>query len=263
MTGALVIDTVLLLLVARVLWHWRPWKLALAAVAFGGVELTFLAANLSKVAHGGWLPLLIALAGVHRHDHLAAGPGDRRRRTAGSRRARCGSSSTSCTRARLPRVPGDRGLPAPRQGHHPAGPAGQRRAQPGPPRGRAHRVRELGQRARTCRVAERFEVDDLGYDGRRHPAPVRPLRVLRRAEPAGGAAPRRARPASLDAADPSVDEASYFLSRGVDPRTRGEGDGAAGARSLFLRLAHNAADPAAYFGLPVDRTVTMGSPVEI
>ena len=31
------------------------------AVAFGGVEATFLAANLSKVAHGGWLPLLIAL----------------------------------------------------------------------------------------------------------------------------------------------------------------------------------------------------------
>ncbi len=60
-TGALVIDTLLLLLVARVLWHWGPWKLALAAVAFGGVELTFLAANLSKVAHGGWLPLLIAV----------------------------------------------------------------------------------------------------------------------------------------------------------------------------------------------------------
>ena len=49
-TGALVVDTMLLLLVARVLWHWQPWKLALAAVAFGGVELTFLAANLSKVA---------------------------------------------------------------------------------------------------------------------------------------------------------------------------------------------------------------------
>jgi KUP system potassium uptake protein len=32
---------------------------------------------------------------------------------------------------------------------------------------------------------------------------------------------------------------------------------------LFLGLAHNAADPAAYFGLPVDRTVTMGSPVDV
>ncbi|MBV9821676.1 MAG: KUP/HAK/KT family potassium transporter, partial [Actinobacteria bacterium] len=33
-TGALVVDTLLLLLVARVLWHWQPWKLAVAAVAF-------------------------------------------------------------------------------------------------------------------------------------------------------------------------------------------------------------------------------------
>jgi len=60
-TGALVIDTLLLLLVARVLWRWRPWQLVLGALAFGAVELTFLSANLSKVAHGGWLPLVIAI----------------------------------------------------------------------------------------------------------------------------------------------------------------------------------------------------------
>ena len=34
-------------------------------------------------------------------------------------------------------------------------------------------------------------------------------------------------------------------------------------RSLFVALAHNAADPAARFGLPALRTVTMGSDVEI
>jgi len=59
-TGALVVDTVLLLVVARLGWRWARWKIALAAVAFGGVELTFLAANLSKVLHGGYLPLAIA-----------------------------------------------------------------------------------------------------------------------------------------------------------------------------------------------------------
>jgi KUP system potassium uptake protein len=46
-TGALLIDTILMLVVARVLWRWQPWKLVLAAVAFGGLEATFLAANLS------------------------------------------------------------------------------------------------------------------------------------------------------------------------------------------------------------------------
>src|SRR3954466_4817469 len=44
-----------------VLWRWRPWQLELGAVAFGGGELTFLSANLSKIVHGGWLPLLIAI----------------------------------------------------------------------------------------------------------------------------------------------------------------------------------------------------------
>ena len=34
-------------------------------------------------------------------------------------------------------------------------------------------------------------------------------------------------------------------------------------KTLFLVLAHNAADPAAYFALPRDRTVLMGTDVEI
>ncbi|HVE31788.1 MAG TPA: KUP/HAK/KT family potassium transporter, partial [Mycobacteriales bacterium] len=59
-TGALLVDTVLLVVVARRRWHWRPWQLVLAAVTFGGIELSFLGANLTKVLSGGWLPLLIA-----------------------------------------------------------------------------------------------------------------------------------------------------------------------------------------------------------
>ena len=87
-TGALVIDTVLMLVVARVLWHWQPWKLALAAVAFGGVELTFLSANLSKVAARRVAAAAHRDRRVHRHDDVAARPGDRRRPTAGTRRGR-------------------------------------------------------------------------------------------------------------------------------------------------------------------------------
>jgi KUP system potassium uptake protein len=34
-------------------------------------------------------------------------------------------------------------------------------------------------------------------------------------------------------------------------------------KRLFIGLAHNAANPAAYFKLPVDRTVVMGSRVEL
>ena len=60
-TGALVVDTVLLLLVARVAWGWRPWQLAVTGVLVGGMELAFLSGNVSKVAHDGRLPLLIAV----------------------------------------------------------------------------------------------------------------------------------------------------------------------------------------------------------
>jgi KUP system potassium uptake protein len=60
-TGTFLLTTTLFLVVARSRWHWAPWRLVLAGVVFGGTELTFFSANLTKVTHGGWLTLLIAL----------------------------------------------------------------------------------------------------------------------------------------------------------------------------------------------------------
>lgn len=60
-TGTFLLTTSLFLVVARARWHWATWRLVLAAVVFGGTELTFFSANLTKVTHGGWLTLLIAL----------------------------------------------------------------------------------------------------------------------------------------------------------------------------------------------------------
>ncbi|MDT7606315.1 MAG: system potassium uptake protein, partial [Pseudonocardiales bacterium] len=59
-TGTLLLTTSLFLIYAATAWQWARWKLVLAAVVFGGIELTFLAANLTKIVHGGWLPLVIA-----------------------------------------------------------------------------------------------------------------------------------------------------------------------------------------------------------
>ncbi|MGH1523991.1 KUP/HAK/KT family potassium transporter [Leifsonia sp. L25] len=56
--------------------------------------------------------------------------------------------------------------------------------------------------------------------------------------------------------------ASYFISRGAIRITRKDSM-VPWRRSLFVALAHNAANPAARFGLPALRTVTMGSDVEI
>jgi KUP system potassium uptake protein len=62
-SGTFVITTVLFLVVARRRWRWPAWAIWVVGVVFGIVEGTFFVANLSKIHHGGWLPLVIA-AGV-------------------------------------------------------------------------------------------------------------------------------------------------------------------------------------------------------
>ncbi len=59
-TGTFVLNTILFLVVARTLWQKPRWMIATGAAVFGITELTFFAANLTKVAHGGWLPLIVA-----------------------------------------------------------------------------------------------------------------------------------------------------------------------------------------------------------
>jgi KUP system potassium uptake protein len=59
-TGTFILNTILFLAVARLLWQRPIWQIALGVVAFLTVEVTFFAANLTKIVHGGWLPLVIA-----------------------------------------------------------------------------------------------------------------------------------------------------------------------------------------------------------
>jgi KUP system potassium uptake protein len=258
-TGALVIDTLLMLLVARVLWHWRPWQLALAAVAFGGVELTFLAANLSKVAHGGWLPLLIALVVFTVMTTWRRG----REIVARNRRGQEGSlrEFIDDLYARgLPRVPGTAVFPHPGKETTPLALRANVRHNK-----ILHEnviiVSASSANVPHVPVADRFEVDHLGYEGDRiqHLA----VRFGFSEEPnLPQALAQACVTCDLEPGTISVEDASFFLSRGALRRTRAKGM-AQWRKVLFLRLAHNAADPAAYFGLPVDRTVTMGSPVEV
>jgi KUP system potassium uptake protein len=60
-TGTFILNTILFLAVARLLWRRPRWQIALGAAVFLTVEVAFFAANLTKIAHGGWLPLVIAL----------------------------------------------------------------------------------------------------------------------------------------------------------------------------------------------------------
>src|SRR5215468_7664375 len=60
-TGTITITTLLFLYVARSQWHTPLWILLPGGGALLAVDLLFFAANLTKLVHGAWLPLLIAI----------------------------------------------------------------------------------------------------------------------------------------------------------------------------------------------------------
>jgi KUP system potassium uptake protein len=59
-TTTMGITTVLLYVVAREKWGWSAAKAGLVMGAFLVVDLAFFAANIVKVTHGGWCPLVVA-----------------------------------------------------------------------------------------------------------------------------------------------------------------------------------------------------------
>jgi KUP system potassium uptake protein len=60
-TGTFILNTLLFLAVARLLWRTPRWKLAPIAVLFLTAEVSFFSANVAKVEHGAWLPLVVGL----------------------------------------------------------------------------------------------------------------------------------------------------------------------------------------------------------
>ena len=60
-TGTFILNTLLFLAVARFLWGTTKRRLAPIAVLFLTVEVTFFSANIAKIEHGAWLPLVIGL----------------------------------------------------------------------------------------------------------------------------------------------------------------------------------------------------------
>jgi len=59
-TATMVITTVLAYVVTRELWRWGFWRAGLITGAFLVIDLAFFSANLLKIEHGGWFPLLVA-----------------------------------------------------------------------------------------------------------------------------------------------------------------------------------------------------------
>lgn len=61
-TTTMVITTILAAVCMRNVWKWNPALVATLSIAFILVDLAFFAANLLKIAEGGWFPLLLGTA---------------------------------------------------------------------------------------------------------------------------------------------------------------------------------------------------------
>ena len=256
-TGTLLLTTTLFLILAGAAWHWPTWRLVVIGVVFGGIELTFFAANLTKVVHGGWLPLLVAVVVV-----TAMMTWQRGRILVTERRLEAEGSLSSFVEkvhaARIPRVPGTAVYP------HPG-----RETTPLALRANTsfnnvvheHVVIVSIQRENVpfVPIDQRLTVDELGLiqDGIVH------LTVRT------GFSDEQDIPQVLRTATGMSDEltfdpdgAYYFLSRlNIE---RGPAPGMATWRKrIFITLSHNAASPAVDFHLPADRTVIMGSSISL
>jgi KUP system potassium uptake protein len=257
-TGTITITTLLFFAVVRTRARQPAWLVALAASAFLVVDLSFLGANLDKLASGGWLPIVVAAAVCtilftwQRGREIVT---ERREEMEGPLRSFVRTLHAHETK--VMRVPGtavflnrdDRTTPL------------AMRANVEHNRTLHEHVVVLSIETRPVPHVppdERLVISDLGFrdDGISHvtshfgfqDTPDVP-EVLRDAEKRGLECPLE------------VDEASYFLSKIELLATDAPGM-SRWRKRLFVATAYLAADPVEYFVLPRDRALLLGSHLE-
>jgi KUP system potassium uptake protein len=259
-TGTFILNTILFLAVARLLWH-KPWRLiALGAAVFLTVEVALFAANLTKVVHGGWLPLAIAFVVFAVLMTWRKG----QERVTANRSKQEGPllkfiEQLDAGDSPVERVPGTAVFLS-----------GNPMRTPLALRANVEHNHVLHERViivsiQTARVPHVREAKRLRTDHRGHPADG--ITVLTATfgfqdEPNIPATLRLAAASNLLEGTLETDKASYFLSQITIVATNAPGM-SRWRKRLFLTMAHNAANPAAYFGLPDDRTVTIGERIDV
>ncbi|WP_218917376.1 potassium transporter Kup [Luteipulveratus mongoliensis] len=254
-TATFILTTTLFLIYAQAAWKWPRWRIVLVAVLFGVPELTFFSANLTKVVHGGWLPALIAaLVATVMFTWRQGG------RIVSARRAEKEGPLMpfidKVNAGGLTKVPGTAVFLHPNAATTPLA-LRQNVSFNHVIHEKSFIVTTVSDNVPHVPLEERVTFDDLGdaSDSIDH---VR-LRFGFQDDQDVPAALRQAQAQGLPI-DP--DEAYYFLSRiRVEP-SRTPAISRWRAR-IFVGLAHNAANPAQYFGLPESRTIVMGAHIEI
>ena len=258
-TGTITITTLLFFYIVWRHWNTPLWLVALGAGVLLLIDLLFLAANLTKLVHGAWLPLLIGVTVFTVMTTWQRGRGlvTRQRETdEGSLREFI--TELHEQQPPLHRVPGtavflNRG----------------KQTAPLAMRASVEHYRVLHEHVVIMSIdtlpvprvppGDRLMIDDLGYtdDGITHvsarfgymDAPNVP-EVLRLLETADIECPIE------------VDTASYFVST-IELRRGTAKTMAQWRKRLFLATSAITVDAAEYFGLPRDRTVIVGSHVEV
>jgi KUP system potassium uptake protein len=257
-TGTLAIDTVLFFVVVRTLWGKPWWLVGLGAAAFLTVDLTFFGANLPKVLHGGWFPLLIALIVF-----VVLTTWQRGREIVTRNR----TEEEGPLRAFVEEV---HGLDGPVSRPKLTGVFLNANLETTPLALRANfehnqvlHENVVIVSVQTLRVPhvpeeDRVTADDLGYkdDGITHLTVCYGFQdTIDIPRTLHLAAKRLER-------DIDHENVSYFVSRITIVPTDAPGM-ARWRKKLFTLIARNAANPVPYFGLPDDRTIVMGSHIEL
>jgi len=258
-TGTMTITTLLFLNIARARWNWPVWSVIAIGIPLLTVDLLFLAANLTKLVHGAWLPLLIGLIAFTVMTTWQQGRAVvTRARDAVEGPLRQFVDSIVSSDPPLTRVPGtavflNRGIET--------APLAMRANVKYNRMLHEHVVVLSLVTATVPRVApaDRLAIDDLGYtdDGIIHVTATY------------GYMDRPDVPAALALLDSAHTEgpldlsgATYFLSK-VDLVMGKEPSMAPWRTRLFIGTSYITSDAAAYFRLPLDRTVVLGSRIEV
>src|SRR4051812_28335733 len=252
-TGTLAIDTLLFFYVVRNLWRKPLWLAAAGCLTFLLVDLTFFTANLTKVLHGGWFPLTIALA-----VYVVLTTWQRGREIVTRNRVEEEGPL-------LPFVKQLRDLDPSRAPGTGVFLNANPETTPLAMRAAVEHLNALPEsvviislqttNAPHVPIEERLEIDDLGYrdDGILHITARHGFQDETNVPKIVHAAARR----ELEC-DIQLDRLSYFVSR-ITIVVSDSPDMARWRKKLFLGLARNAGNPVDYFALPEEQTVVFGS----
>jgi KUP system potassium uptake protein len=258
-TGTITITTLLFFYIARHQWRSPLWAILPGAAVLLTVDLLFLGANLTKVGHGAWLPLLIGLAAF-----TVLTTWQRGRELVTTRREREEGSVMSLVHELhsmdppVTRVPGTAVFLNRNQDTAPLAMRANVEHN--------HVLHELVVLLTIetvpvphVPVTERLLIDDLGYNddgifsvGARfgYQDQVDVPEVLRLVEQ------------SEVEDEIDVDDATYFVST-IELRAGDDPGMAHWRKRLFVATSHIAADASEYFSLPRERTVIMGSEIDV